>query len=67
MTLYGLIKLIPEFAAEGSLFQSKHNFTIHLLKDKTVYISFLVDKTNEPEMILLDKFTSSVLKRGGTI
>lgn len=42
-------------------------FTAHCLKDKSVYISLLIDTSVESEMVLLDKFTSSVIKRGGTL
>ena len=65
LPLEALIKLIPEFAEEGSLFKSKHQFTAHLLKNHDVYISLLLDPNDDNEL-LMDKFTSSVIKRGGT-
>jgi FAD/FMN-containing dehydrogenase len=38
-----------------------------LLRDGTVYITLLMDTANESEMALIDKLTSSAIKRGGTL
>ena len=61
--LAGLIKLLPEFLEDGQLLEN--GMTVHLLKDKTVYVRMAIDP--EKYSALLDKFTSSVIRRGGTM
>ena len=60
--LGGLIKLLPEFIDDGLL--SSRQLTAHLLKDMTVYLQIGV---SPDDFALLDKLTSSVIKRGGTL
>jgi hypothetical protein len=62
----GLIKILPEFVEDGNLF-SKHTLTAHLLKDKTIYLQIGFNPSQESELVLLDKLTSSIIKRGGTL
>ena len=58
----GLIKLLPEFI-DGTLLN--HGFTAHLLRDQTVFFS--LNNADVIDPALLDKFTSSIIKRGGTL
>ena len=66
ITVKGLIKILPEFVDDGTLF-SKHSFKAHLLKDKTIFLEIGFDPSNQDELVLLDRLTSSIIKRGGTL
>jgi hypothetical protein len=62
MPLAGMIKMLPDFIADG-LFS--HSITLHLLRDKSVFMTLAITPDTSSE--LLDKLTSSVIKRGGTL
>ena len=45
----------------------KSDFHAHFLRDKTLLISLRFDPSNEQQLAVLDNFTSTVIRYGGTL
>lgn len=57
------VKTFSEFTD----FLRDHNFQAHLLKGDLLYVRVEFDSASEADLLELDRLTSTVIKRGGTV
>ena len=58
---------LPDHVPYNLLTDSKTDFHAHFLSDKTMFITLHFDPNNEVQLAILDNFTSTVIRYGGTL